>query len=536
MNIDRFEHPNLKIPSAIGAGLGLAIALGMWAGSGDFDWLKRAAAAAILLVFVLFFLRFTWVVGLFICFSSFYQVGFGFTMGTMELSLALSGFFFAMTWWRKQRLDRPPILDNWSFGLLNTLILAWLAYVLAHTIFNIYDPYRPADYGLKNLLKTVEAWTGSALIIVYFGNRPQHVVVKKDFPQRIAWCFFAALSINIVIQLFNVLSGKHEAQVDPDDPVSGNYFTIPVLNLMENIYALREVPPLAMLFCGAMIVTRWFKERTLKQRRLFYIVMAESIFGAILSGGRGTLGFVLVLLIIFLFIQRRIGALIGLATVIVVLGGIVNLVPDQLKSAPPMVRRALNWALIEKDADVSEGINGSSNWRYALFLRALDEWRSDPRIYWFGRATYAYNLDDVIALTIDQEEASLQSALRRGATHNMITDLLVTFGLCGLVLFFALYFVLLYFLWTIYRAPQLDELARTFTLFMLISLIFNFAYGLLGGGNIPIAQAWFMMILVAYLYDLHRNEQQSQANLKIEPPKGPRFAPGRPGGALPART
>src|SRR4051812_768228 len=115
MNIDRFAYPNLKIPTAIGIGLGLAMALGVWAGSGDFDWLKRAGAATVLLVFVLFFLRYTWMVGLFICFCSFYQVGFGFTMGDMEMSLALAGLFFAMTWWRKQRLDRPPLLDNWSF-------------------------------------------------------------------------------------------------------------------------------------------------------------------------------------------------------------------------------------------------------------------------------------------------------------------------------------------------------------------------------------------------------------------------------------
>jgi uncharacterized BrkB/YihY/UPF0761 family membrane protein len=71
---------------------------------------------------------------------------------------------------------------------------------------------------------------------------------------------------------------------------------------------------------------------------------------------------------------------------------------------------------------------------------------------------------------------------------------------------------------------------------MLISLTFNLIYGILGGGNMPIVQAWFMMILVAYLYGLHQTEQQSQASPKIEPPKARRFTGQRPGGALPVRA
>lgn len=536
MNIDRFAYPNLKIPIAVIVGLFWAIVLGLWAGGGEFERLKMFTAAVTGGVFILFFLRHMWIIAFLICFCAFYQVGFGFTMGEVEMSLVLVGTFFAITWWRKKKLDRPPALENWSFGLLNTFLLLWLVYVLGHTIFNIYDPYRPADYALKNLLKTVEGWVAPVLLIAYFGNRPQYIDVRRDFPRRVAWCLLIGLSVNIVIRLFQQVTGGYDPISDPNDPLAADYFTVPVVNLMENVYALRSTAPTAMLFCSAFIVTRWFKEQPFKKRRLFYIVMALSIVGAILSGGRATLAFVFGLFAIFLVIQRRIGVLFGFAAFAALLVGAANVMPGAVKNSPSFVRRSLNWALIEKDVETSGDIQSSTNWRLALFNRALDEWRSDSRIYWFGRATYSYGIDDVIAMQIS-DDAPIESALRRGATHNMVTDLLVTFGLVGLILFVVLYWALLYFLWTLYRNRQLDELARSLSLFMLISLAFNFTYAVLGGGNIPMVLAWFFTILIAYLYGLHAEAQRSTASTtKIEPPKVRRFAPPRPGGALPAKA
>lgn len=535
MNIDRFANPNLKIPTAIGVGLGLALGLGMWAGSGEFSKLRVVAAVAIVLVYLLFFLPSIWVIGLLICSCGFMQVGFGFTMGDLEMSLVVAGLFFAMMCWRKRRVERPPVFESMSFGLLNTMAFFWLAYVFCHTVFNIYDPYRPTEFALKNLLKVVEAWSAAILLMTYFANRPNGLIVRGNFPRRLAWCLAIGLTINIFLQLFNLLNGG-DAPVgdDPDDPFGNNALMLPVLDLMENPYALRTIPPAAMLFCGAIVATRWFKERPLKERRLFYFVMAQSVIGAILSGGRGTLGFVLGLFAIFLIIRRRIGLLIGFVCVAAVIAGGVNVIPDTVKSAPPMIRRALNWALLEKDVESAGTIESSTNWRLDLFKRSLGEWQSDPRIFWFGRATYAYTMEDVIAFKINAEDATVESALRRGNTHNMITDLLVVFGLVGLILYFLLYFALLYFLWTLYKSPQLDELAKTLALVILLALSFNFMYGLLGGGGFPMLQAWFYIVLVAYIYGQHAQTVRSTESTKIEPPKDRRFTPRRPGGVLPA--
>jgi len=519
MNIDRFAHPNLKIPSAIGCALGMAVGLGMWAGSGDFDKLKYVAAAAVVAVFILFFLRFTWVVGILICFLGFMQIGFGFTMGELEISLALAALVFAVTWWRKERSDRPPVFEQWSFALFTTFMILWLAYVAGHTVFNILAPYRPQELALKNMLKTVEAWVGPFLLMAYFGRRPGPLIVKHDFAKTIAWCMLVGLVLNIAIRIYQFATGQIRAD-DPTDPsLGGDFLVIPGLDLVPGTFILRSLPPTSILFCGAMIATQWFKKQTHGTKRLFYLVLFLSVIGATISGGRATLAFVLVLFLVLLVVMRQIGLLLlSLGACACLVAG-VNMVPSLVKKSPTWVRRSLNVVLIEKDEEVAGDIESSSDWRYALFTRALDEWRSDPRIFWFGRATYSYGLEDYIAASIQgEQEATIESSLRRGATHNMVTDLLVIFGLIGLVLYTCLYFSLLFFLWKLYRSSEIDEMARALALVLFVSLGFNFVYGVVGGANFPVTMAWLYVILMAYVKRQHALREQT-VHPTIDPPR-----------------
>lgn len=521
MNIDRFANPNLKIPSAIGCTLGLAIGLGMWAGSGDFNKLKYVMAGIALTAFVLFFLRLTWVIGLLICFCSFMQVGFGFTIGELEMSLVLAAVVFAATWWRKERVDRPPVLDQWSYSLFQTLVILWLAYVAGHTLFNIYAPYRPADYALKNLLKTVEAWVGPFLLMLYLGNRSGQIIVKRNFPKTVAWCLLIGLAVNLAIRLYEFFTGTFNSDAGDATDLSGadNILVIPGLELTPNVYALRAIPMTSMLFCGAMLTTQWFKRQTHGTRRVFYFVMFLSVVGAAMSGGRATLAFVLVLFLVLLTVTRRIGLLMLAVGASALLIAGVNMMPSLVKKTPDWVRRSLNVVLIDKDEEMVGRIQDSTDWRYRLFQRAIDEWRSDPRIFWFGRATYAYGLDDFIAVSVaGEQDATIESSLRRGATHNMISDLLVVFGLVGLVLYFCLYFAVLFFLWKLYRSPQIDELAKALALVLFISLAFNFAYGVLGGANFPTDMAWFYVMLIAYVKSQHAPREQDSPPT-IQPPR-----------------
>jgi O-antigen ligase len=506
MRSDLFTHPNLKIPTAIACGLGLAVGLAVAAGRGDFRQVGLVLGGIAVAGYLLFFQQHTWKVALFFCLAQLMHFGFGFALGELEFSLLFGGSIFATTWWHKQVMEKPPALRHWSFGWFTTITFLWLVYLAGHTFYNIYQPYRPQDFALKNLLRTTEMWAGPLLLAFYFSLRPRGISLRANFPQVICRLLLAGLWINIFIRIFQFVTGRAEQPFDPNDPTASAdlYFTIPVIGLTENVYALRNLSPLAMLFTGAFTATRWFREQGRGTHRLFYTTMVFSVIGAVLSGGRATLASTLGLLVITLILRRRIGLLLAALGAFVLLISAVNIVPDLVKNAPSMMRRSLNWALIERDYEASSSISGSTAWRYELFQRALSEWQSDPRIFWFGRATYSYGQKDMMAVMLLGEEGKLQSALRRGATHNMITDLLIAFGLCGLVLYTALVGSFLGLLWRLYRSETIGEVARTLALIIFLLSGYTFATGLLGGGNFSITAVWLFILLIAWLYREHR--------------------------------
>jgi hypothetical protein len=425
-------------------------------------------------------------------------------------------------------LERPPVLDHWSYGLLVTFLFLWLAYVAGHTLYNIYDPYRPQDFAMKNLMKTVLLWTGPLALIWYFARNPAAIVVPKNFPITLARIFCIALSINILFRLFEFLLPEATVIGDPLDNPENPQMLIPVVNVMPAAYALRATTPAIALFCAAFLLARSQGRQFGKKRKWFFFGLVLASLGAILSGGRATVAFVFVLVAFLMLVRGRIGALLGCLGAFVIMIGTINAFPDLYEASPGVVRRSLNWAYFGGSrAQTSEMIRASTDWRQRLFFRALDEWRSDDRIFWFGRATYKYGVGDWFAMKLQGEEGNLESSLRRGATHNMITDLLVIFGLIGFVLYTLLNVALFYFLWVVYRSSQVDEIARTLALVILVSLGFLFVYGLIGGATFPITMAWLLILLFSYLYRSHAQTLAATEDAKTGVPAiGRRFVEG----------
>jgi O-antigen ligase len=472
-------------------------------------------------VWILFFQQHTWKVILCYSFLGFLNFAFGFMVADLELALLLSAVLGGTTWWHKNVMERPPVLKHWVFGWFNTICFLWLLYVVGHTIYNIYEPFRPQDYSFKNLIRTTEIWTGPLFMAFYFSLRPRWIMVRQSFPRVMAWLMFFSLVVNILIRLYHFVTGEIGGAFDPNDPMSAmeGYVTIPILELTENVFALRGLAPLVMLFSGACVSTQWFKQQSRGTRRLFHILMILSLTGAAMSGGRGTLAVTMVLFMGVLFVQKRVGLLMACLGAFAVMLAAANVLSDYVRKAPPLLRRSVNWALIHPDAEATESISGSSDWRFNLFQAALDEWKSDPRIFWFGRATYAYGSGDFTAILLQGEEGKLQTSLRRGDTHNMVTDLLVCYGICGLILFFATVLSFLYLVWMIRRSEHTDELGKMMALVIFVQMGYTFAYGVLGGGNFPVQVAWLYIVLVSWLYHQHHSARSEEARPAIQPRK-----------------
>lgn len=190
---------------------------------------------------------------------------------------------------------------------------------------------------------------------------------------------------------------------------------------------------------------------------------------------------------------------------------VINLASPLLRDLPYLAQRSVQWALIERDYSASASIQHSSTWRLRLFMRALDEWRSESRIFWFGRATYGFGPEDYMAIQLRGDEGLLEVSLRRGATHNLITDHLVVYGLVGLVIYLLMTAAMLKFLWKAFRSTGVGDLARAMALSCFLCVGFHFTYAAVGGWPFPVLLAWMMAILLANLYFLPPEEQEQQA-------------------------
>jgi len=190
------------------------------------------------------------------------------------------------------------------------------------------------------------------------------------------------------------------------------------------------------------------------------------------------------------------------------------------EEAPPTVSRALQWAMLTKNDVMAESIRSSSLWRKELFQRAIDEWLSDPRIFWFGRATYGFGVNDFVAAHVSGSwNATLESSLRRGATHNLLTDLLVTYGLVGCILYYCLVLTIVAFLWRVFRANNAPMPTKSLGLFCLVSSVAYILGASLGGGYYPIESTWLLILLIAVLYKCQpQTTTAAQTASALDPP------------------
>jgi O-antigen ligase len=240
-----------------------------------------------------------------------------------------------------------------------------------------------------------------------------------------------------------------------------------------------------------------------------------------------TLGFAAAFMFTILVLRKKLSAIFVCTLVALLTFAGANLFPSLVYSAPTPIRRSMQWMMLTKDDSAYGDIESSSRWRREIFLAALGEWKSDPRIFWFGRATYSFSVADQVGIKLRGWEGFLESSLRRGATHNLITDMLVTFGLVGAVVYFFLNGMITAFLWRLWKYPQNSDEATDLALVCLIFHVFNFTYGLIGGAQFPAALAWLTTALVAYHYFTLPQQSTTRPVSAIDKPARPRYPVGR---------
>jgi O-antigen ligase len=503
----RIEQTNWTlVVTVIGACL-VAILLGIVIGTHDYFILTTdlhdywTLIAILLVVAIIMYVaslqHFTWQMALLICYLGILVRPIGFDMGPIEFTCGLGGLLAIMTFWRHLPQQSAGILKDRRFKLITTLLFLWILYATTHMVYNIYHPFRPAEFALKNALKSYVATLGPPVLLWYFAVHPGSLRIKGNVMRTLSYLLLAGLIFNLLVTSYGIAT--HHNLADPDAIDYMPSFWISGINARENPYMLRTLGPASILL-GAMTLALGRAATGISKKLSFILLFAGSI-GCLLSGGRAAVTVSIALVLATLLLRRRVKAfmailgLAGLTLVFVnVFSGSIN------RNTPVPLLRPLQWIMLEKNEAASNSIDSSTRWREELFQMAIDEWKSDPRIFWFGRATYGFGAGDVFAYKIKGHYvAALESSLRRGATHNLVTDLLVTYGLIGCILYYCIMFAIIRFLWFVYRSDRAGPNVLPLAFFCLIIFASYILIATVQAGTFLPDTIWLFIVLIATL-------------------------------------
>ena len=513
------ERINWGLAGVTLAGLVLATFIAISIGSGGYVTLVCLAAFLGFVTYIIYFQKYTWQIALLICYTGLFFWPVGFRLGPTELTSGLGVLLAVTTGWQKRAVERVGILKHSSFSLLRGLLLLWIVYVAIHMWYNIYSPLRPSEFALKNALKTYFEALMPMALLWYFSGKPTGIRIKGNITRTLAILLLVGVIFNLAIACYGILT--HHNVADPEVQYSPA-FLIPGINAFENPYMLRVLGPALVLFGATTLCLGQPAARV--SRTLSALLVLVGSLGSVLSGGRATIATAVLLVLAMLLVRKQIGAFLIILILAALFILFVNVFSDWINHRVPVaIARPLQWVMVSKNKQAEGSIESSSRWREELFSRAIAEWRSDPRIFWFGRATYGFGVNDFRAMRISGGfEAGIDSSLRRGETHNLLTDLLVTYGLVGCVLYYSLAVAIISFLWIAYRSPTVPSVLKPLRLICLITFVSYPITASIAAGLYSAENMWLLIVFVAALYQHDSLSNEPNATIAPLPEPMPR--------------
>jgi len=398
--------------------------------------------AIILFLFYTIFLNKFWVlIALLISVLGFRIQPLGPALDPEHLSVLLgAGFIFSNFWKKTHALNGEATILN-AFQSFNITFIIFTIFLCIHAYITYYLPSPEIVVAFGNLAKQYFYFWAPFAILWITVRFIRFIPSVKKTPTLIGIILFLGVAFNIVLRAYSsFIVGVGEKDLVTGEIISPSVLYIPVLNLTDNIFALRGLSPLVALFGIAMLTSRNKSLTAGGQKILWVLLLALGIIGSVLSMGRATMVITALLVILCLLIRKKIAAvaMIGLLFVFLVVGARIAYETDR-DYIPFGLQRSL--AMIPgMDMPEAKGdIDASSEWRWMLAMKALDEWKSNSRKFFIGRGVHAFTDRDIAVGKLEGYFGVMDINLRRATTHNIITDLLLTIGLVGSILYILLF-------------------------------------------------------------------------------------------------
>lgn len=433
------SQQSVKLPLVIVAIAGIigAFFAGNWIANEEF--LKVGGIAVILIVLGLlgFARKQLLAIGLLTAVLDFWAAPIGFKTSAMEQTFALAILVWITVAWRTeiQTHQFKPYVELNAYRFFRFAVIASCSYAALHFFFNKNFPYESLAFSLTGASKTYLQVFGPFLMIVILMDsgiiRPGTAKSSLFLLRVFAFGLYVLLSL----KLFHVIrfgTSLSEGLGLIEKAEAMRAFTIPVLNVWDNIYSLRSLGPAAALV-GATFL---FAAKPFSNKLLAAIIMIGGLAGTIMGAGRASLAFgVLFIMLAAAHAGRRLEVFMATAFVALTLAISLALPASVIEQLPWHVQRSIGMLRPDVKTSATMSIQGSSDMRIRYFKYAWEYWSEGTmRLLLLGRSVSGMDATDAQSFQLGNESAVMFFAIRRLATHSGLTDMLIGFGFLGYLL------------------------------------------------------------------------------------------------------
>ena len=464
-----------------------ALILGSNVAAGDYETLSTYAIIGILVYFVVNGWKNVWWFTSLLAFS-----GVAFTHGFVFRGYHLFGLmvcFASMMAILTGGMSYKPSLIKWTnrHGFL-IIPVCFLIYGVLHFFYNMAFPYSPAEYSVKTTSKAYFSTFISIACAVWLLIGPYGFRLKKNWMNKFLMILFIGLAANIVARGFMFGQGFQSTgpgKVDAEE----YFFYVPVINMQAGVFTLRWLTPLAIgLAFSLLTLPGWYQRQSRLIKWLTFAIIFLSPVGAVLSGGRASILFCFAVVTVIALMRRKTTVVFSGFTGILLLIGLINLFSNVInENAPLNIARSVQFVMIEK-GDAYGSISGSQDVRNLGIEAGLEAWKESPRTLLSGRSVLFVSPEEISYMRNTVGEAGFADlAARTGATHNLVSDLLLQYGLIGLVLYYGAFLSLILYVRSVSKKLPSEMLAsKAICDFMKAYLPLLLIYDSLGGGWVPV--------------------------------------------------
>ena len=492
-------HQKIVLSIVLIVGLICALIVGINIGTADYEQMAIYAAIACSIYFVVHgWKNVWWVVALLIFSGATFKHSFDFDARHLFTILIVCASVISFINHNRVPTEPLPLLRAGS-RITAILMALLLAYGGIHFIVYYTFPYSPTDYLWKSSTKAYFQAFAPIFCFLWLLSGSYTFRLKPNWSKLLVGIIFLCLLANIAVMAVMFHLGYSDADdlfVDPRD----YSLYVPLIKLAPSIYTLRALCPAATVLV-LMIATSpgWWASVGKLSKLTVILAIPAIIAGSIYSGGRATPIFCVVLAVCVALKRKKIHLVAVISCIGALLAAGANIFSHEINTkAPVAIARSMQLVMVDKSDLAYGSVTHSQDSRTAAFHEAIDLWRKDNRVLFFGRSVFGITQTELLKSRYEGIDEFVDTAVRTGATHNLLTDLLLQYGLTGCTLYLLGFVFVIRFFWRLSKAiPPSEPLSRSLAEAMAIYLPLLLIGSLLGGGFLPMEAALIIGLIRA---------------------------------------